>query len=91
MNRWFARLGEHDVRTTRDGEHEDILITEKKPHPQWNEDLVINDVAVIKLQHDVTFSGTAKIFFFLKLPKFLIHFDIISLNSRTHINNLLAN
>lgn len=67
MNRWFARLGEHDVRTTRDGEHEDILITEKKRHPQWDKDLVVNDIAVVKLQHDVTFSGTSKFYFFKTL------------------------
>lgn len=60
MNRWFARVGEHDVRTTRDGEHEDILIAGKKQHPQWNKDLVVNDVAIINLQRDVTFNGTPK-------------------------------
>lgn len=60
--RWFARLGEHDVRTTRDGQHEDILITRGVPHPQWDKELVVNDVAVLTLQRDVIFSGTAKMF-----------------------------
>lgn len=62
MNRWFARLGEHDVRTEADGPHEDVLITAKRTHPQYNKDLLIYDVAVLTLQRDLTFNGMRKYF-----------------------------
>lgn len=60
LNRWFARLGEHDVRTETDGPHQDVLITGKTVHPQYNKDLLIFDVAVLKLQEDLKFNGTLK-------------------------------
>lgn len=76
MNRWFARLGEHDVRTEADGQHEDILITSKRVHPQYNKDLLIYDVSVLTLQRDVTFNGTKKKYIKKVLRKMLNNFDL---------------
>lgn len=73
-NLWFARLGEHDVRTESDGQHEDVLIVRTKKHPQYNKDLLIFDVAIATLSEDVTFNGMVQksegnlpIFSFFKL------------------------
>lgn len=50
-------MGETDTRTVDDGRPEDILIIEKRVHPQFNGQLYIDDVAVLYLQRHVTFTG----------------------------------
>lgn len=50
-------MGEHDIRTWSDGIHQDIVIVESKPHPEYDSTTYINDVAVLTLRHDVTFIG----------------------------------
>lgn len=67
-------MGENDVRTVADGMHEDILITRKNPHPQFNNHLYTNDVAVLALQRHVTFTGISDI---IQIPRMLIDFNFI--------------
>lgn len=59
---FFARLAEHDVRTETDGQHVDIRIASWAQHEGWNPELLINDIAMIKLAQDIIFNG--KLVFF---------------------------
>lgn len=56
------RLGEHDLTTTDDGPHEDIKITHVEKHSEYS--ARINDIAIIYLEHDVTFTGNFTSIFF---------------------------
>lgn len=53
-------MGEHDVRTETDGPHVDILIVSKEPHPHYDKDMLINDVAVLTMELDVIFNDRIK-------------------------------
>lgn len=58
LKRSFARLGEYDTFSFTDGKHEDINIVKTMAHEGWSMDLLINDIAVLKLEKDVGFTGT---------------------------------
>lgn len=60
FDRWFVRLGEYDVTTTTDGRHEDILVRQWRKHAQYEQNLLLNDIGIILLQHDVIFNGKLK-------------------------------
>lgn len=62
LTRAFARFGEHDVRTEADGPHVDVPVARWEQHHGWNEPLLINDVAMVRLAQDIIFNG--KIFHF---------------------------
>lgn len=55
--RKFVRLGEHDLRTTDDGPHQNIPIVRSVKHPQQYSYYKLNDIAVLHLELDVEFSG----------------------------------
>lgn len=57
FNSTFARLGEYDTRSFSDGKHEDINIAQKITHEKWNLNLMINDIAILKLEKDTPFNG----------------------------------
>lgn len=57
----FVRLGEHDTSTTEDGPHKDVLINYIDRHEDFNSDLRINDIAIIHLWEDVSFTGAVKV------------------------------
>lgn len=61
----MARLGEHDFEQTTDKNCEDVLITRYTPHEHYDRSLMINDIAILDLDHDVQFNG--KIDFYLLL------------------------
>lgn len=50
-------MGEHDRSTTEDGEHQDIKVLRADPHDSFNSRLMINDIALVYLEHDVEFTG----------------------------------
>lgn len=60
-----VRLGEHDTTTTTDGAHVDMLVMRFEQHEAFDTDLKINDIAIIHLWSDVSFTGAAEIFLFL--------------------------
>ena len=50
-----VRLGEHDITTTLDGaQHVDVAIEKIIQHPGWNPDTLDNDIAVVKLNKNVS-------------------------------------
>lgn len=55
------RLGEHDTRTTEDGDHQDIPVADEEPHEDFSLKWKMSDIAMVYLAHDVVFNG--------KIPK----------------------
>lgn len=53
----FARLGEFNSKEVLDGKHISVDIVRHEIHESWNEHLMINDIAIVYLAHDVTFTG----------------------------------
>jgi len=52
-----VRLGEHDVTTTLDGaEHVDVAIERVRQHPDWDKFTLDNDIAIVKLVKNVSFT-----------------------------------
>lgn len=51
-----VRLGEHDIRTEGDGEHQDFIIKKVIQHPGWSDETLQNDIAIVKLSSNVTYS-----------------------------------
>lgn len=55
---YMVRLGEHDYGSyNTDPAVEDVRISRATPHSQYNQRLMINDIAVLSLQRDVKFNG----------------------------------
>lgn len=54
---FFVRLGEHDINRTDDGLHQDISVNRVVKHAQYHAHFKINDIGMIELKRDVTFSG----------------------------------
>lgn len=52
----FVRLGEHDL-TSDDGMHQDVTIDLTLPHEDYDNDLLLNDIALIYLDYDVKYTG----------------------------------
>lgn len=52
-----ARLGEHDITTLSDGPHEDVPIIKRKMHPDYDDNEITNDIAVLTLAYDVNITG----------------------------------
>lgn len=66
--RSVIRLGEHDRRTTDDGQHQDIGIVRAAAHEDYSSRYMINDIAVLFLERDVEFTGEFRFdFFFARL------------------------
>lgn len=53
----FVRLGEHNLFTEDDGPNEEIEIVKVTKHMYYDTPKHANDIAVITLARDVTFSG----------------------------------
>lgn len=64
IDRTVVRLGEHDTTTTDDGPHKDMLVMRIEKHEDYNDEMRINDIAIIRLWGDVSFTGAAKLFLF---------------------------
>lgn len=54
--RSFARLGEHDLSVTTDGDTQDIKITRSEKHPSYNKRDGTSDISVLYLEHDAVFT-----------------------------------
>ena len=52
-----ARLGEHDTRTTRDGRHTDVSVSEITVHPGYSASRSQDDIALLHLERPVAFSA----------------------------------
>lgn len=63
IKRNTVRLGEHDLRTTSDGQHVDIGIAYSDVHNEYDEEIDLNDIAIVHLAHDVEFNGRLKRFY----------------------------
>lgn len=57
MQRHVIRLGEHDLLTSEDGPHLDVDVGRAEMHEKYDEDLDVNDIAMIYLEDDVEFTG----------------------------------
>ena len=63
---FVIRLGEHILNDENDGAHPiDIRIERSFPHPRYNPDSLENDIAILKLEKPVQFTG--KILLFLNI------------------------
>lgn len=58
FDRKFARLGEHDIRTTSDGMHDDVIIVRSEPHAEYDQTTKIHDIAILYLEREIEFTGT---------------------------------
>lgn len=54
---YVVRLGEHDTRTTDDGQHKDVRVKNSIPHKEYSGVLDINDIGIVYLARDVIFTG----------------------------------
>lgn len=68
LTRNNVRLGEHDTRTTSDGEHQDIEIAYSDFHEEYDVEIDLNDIAIITLAHDVEFNGKFTLFYLQTFP-----------------------
>lgn len=59
---YVVRLGENDLRTTRDGLHKDVFVAKYEKHKQFDERLMINDIAMLYLDRDIEFTGNVDFF-----------------------------
>lgn len=57
FHRRFARLGEHDTRTTKDGQHLDVPVAHYESHEDFSYRLKNFDISLIYLSYDVVFNG----------------------------------
>lgn len=57
---YMVRLGEHDYASYSDKSAKDIRVTRAVPHTQYNQRLMINDIAILHLGSDVDFNGKLK-------------------------------
>lgn len=55
------RLGEHDIRTTKDGDHKDVRVAHYEKHEGFSGALKIHDIAIVYLVKDVSFNGGSNI------------------------------
>lgn len=53
----MARFGEHDISSTTDGDVEDIKVIRSERHPDYNKRDGTNDIAILYLERDVSFSS----------------------------------
>lgn len=53
------RLAEYDTRTDKDTKHEDVKVTRVSSHKEY--DGLINDIMILYLERDVTFTGESKV------------------------------
>ena len=51
-----VRLGEQDLESDEDGEHVDISIRQIVKHPDWDPRTLQNDIAIVKMSSNVTFT-----------------------------------
>lgn len=56
QRRNMVRLGEYDL-SKNDTLTEDIKIHHFVAHPQYSEELQLNDIAIVHLERDVNFTG----------------------------------
>jgi secreted trypsin-like serine protease len=55
---YLARLGEHDLQSDADGAHPiDVPIERGTIHPLYNSTTVANDIAVLRLKYEISFTG----------------------------------
>lgn len=54
----MVRLGEHDFATSVDGQHQDVKVVHVETHEQFDKNLMIYDISILDLEHDVEFNGT---------------------------------
>ena len=57
MHRSLARFGEQDIDSNSDGPVQDIRISEPVAHWDFNKQDGTNDIAVLRLERDVTFTS----------------------------------
>lgn len=53
----MVRLGEHDFTVKKDGKRQEIRIELAEPHEEHDDNLKLNDIAVLHLYYDVKFDG----------------------------------
>lgn len=56
----MIRLGEYDLSVDDDSDHEDVEISEIVHHPAYNGVQAYNDIALIRLKRNVTFTRFIK-------------------------------
>lgn len=57
FERFVVRLGEYDIGTESDGEHEDIFVDRAEPHTAYDPLFGINDIGMIYLSRHVNFNS----------------------------------
>lgn len=71
----MVRLGEYDFASSVDGEHQDVLVVHVEKHENYDQKLMIYDIAILDLQHDVEFNGetfVVRLSFFLQISSLII-------------------
>ena len=89
IDRFLIRLGEFDTKTSKDEPHLDFWIDKSEKHEEHNENLRINDIAIVHLLRNVEFNGET---FYPATTFFLFHEHVIVMvfRFRTHSANLFT-
>lgn len=77
----IVRLGEHDIATEDDGATDDVEIAHVVPHPEYDSELQLNDIAIVHLKHDIEFTGKLNIQFLYFFEKIFCNAEKISILS----------
>lgn len=65
--RYVARLGEYDLVSAKDGANPiDMIIDKKIVHENYVSNIVLNDIALLKLQGTAPLTGKILSFYFVK-------------------------
>lgn len=91
--RKFVRLGEHNLHSEDDGPVEDIEVIKVTKHMYYDTPKHANDIAILTLARDVTFSGECFWFVHSKVRKISLYsiFFFSFLLLRSHSARLFAN
>lgn len=74
---YMVRLGEHDYASQSGTAREDVRVSRRVPHSQYDSRLMINDIAILHLARDVNFNGKLNIFNMKKFKKSSIKFFML--------------
>lgn len=99
----MVRLGEYDISSDFDGANPiDVPIDITIVHEQYEANLILNDIALIKLKNQITITGKyikyilkyyLNIFVYNNIINYfvyiLLHIIIILLRNELHINNII--
>lgn len=72
----------------KDENYEDVGIARSEQHEKWDKKLLINDIAILYLQRDVTFNGNITLIYNFLLINFVDIHWFINIDDKIHIDHI---